>query len=145
MEDAKAGETVKFLLDTNVVSEIRKAKPYGGVMAWFTAHHSSGMAVPAVVLFEIQMGAERLRQKDPLRAAQFDWWAGQIAGSGNVLPLDAAAAREAARLLNNLPMVTMADAMIAAIAHVHGLTIATRNIKHFEKFGVPLVNPFEHR
>ena len=145
MEDAKAGETVKFLLDTNVVSEIRKTKPHGGVMAWFTTHHSIGMAIPAVVLFEIQMGAERLRQKDPLRATKFDWWAGQIAGSGNVLPLDAAAAREAARLLNNLPMVMMADAMIAAIAHVHGLTIATRNIKHFEKFGVPLVNPFEHR
>ncbi len=114
-------------------------------MAWFMAHHTLGMGIPSVVLFEIQMAAEHIRQTDPLRAFGYDMWAGQIAGSGNVVPLDAAAAREAARLLNKLPMEMMSDAMIAAIAKVNGLTVATRNTKHFEKFGVPLTNPFDHR
>jgi len=113
-------------------------------MAWYAAHEATGMGVPAVVLFEIQMGVENLREKDPLRAAQFDWWAGEIEASGDVVPLNAAAAREAARLLNTLPMEMMADAMIAATASVNGLTVATRNTKHFDKFGVPLVNPFHY-
>jgi predicted nucleic acid-binding protein len=134
-----------FLLDTNILSEIRKPRPHGGVMAWFMAHHQSdSFATPAIALFELQMGAEKLRPQDPTRAAAFDWWVGQIAGGSAVLPLDAPAAREAARLLNNHSMVLMADAMIAAIAKVNGLTVATRNTRDFERFAVPLVNPFLH-
>jgi len=136
---------LKFLLDTNILSEVRKPKPHGGVLAWFTAYSSVGFATPAIALFELQMGAEKLRQQDPLRAAAFDFWVGRIAGGSNVLPFDAAAARETARLLQKRPMVLMADAMIAATARVHGLTVATRNTKDFEQFGVELVNPFLHR
>lgn len=136
---------MKYLLDTNVISEMRKPKPHGGVLAWFTANQASGFATPAIALFELQMGAEKLRQSDPLRAAEFDFWVGRIASGSTVLPLDAAAAREAARLLNKLPMVLIADAMIAAIANVHGLTVATRNTKDFEQFGVRQVNPFLYR
>lgn len=136
---------MKFLLDTNILSEVRKPKPHGGVLAWFTAYSSVGFATPAIALFELQMGAEKLRQQDPLRAAAFDFWVGRIAGGSNVLPFDAAAARETARLLQKRPMVLMADAMIAATARVHGLTVATRNTKDFEQFGVELVNPFLHR
>ena len=88
------------------------------------------------------MGTERLRTQDPVRAATFDFWIGRIAAGSNILPLDAAAAREAARLLNKQPMELMADAMIAAIAKVNGLTVATRNTRDFERFSVPLVNPF---
>jgi len=102
-------------------------------------------AIPAIALFELQMGAEKLRQQDPLRAATFDFWVGRIAAGSNVLPFDAAAAREAARLLNKRPMVLMADAMIAAIARVNGLTVATRNTKDFAQFDVELINPFLHR
>jgi toxin FitB len=144
LEDEEAGEILKFLLDTNILSEIRKAKPHGGVLAWFMAHQSTSFATPAVALFELQMGAEKLRSQDPYRAAAFDFWVGRIAGGSNVLPLDAAAAREAARLLNKHSMVLMADALIAAIARVNGLTVATRNTRDFERFAVSLVNPFEH-
>lgn len=136
---------MKFLLDTNILSELRKAKPHGGVLSWFIANQSAGLATPSIAIFEMQMGAEKVRENDPLRAAEFDFWITRVAGGSNVLPLDAEAAREAARLLKKLPMALVADAMIAAIAKVHGLVIATRNIKDFEQFGVKLVNPFQYR
>lgn len=142
MEAEKTGEILRFLLDTNILSEIRKPRPHGAVLAWFHAYPNATLAIPAIALFELQMGAERLRLQDPLRAAAFDFWVGRIAAGSNVLPFDAAAAREAARLLNKQSMVLMADAMIAAIARVNGLTVATRNTRDFERFAVPLVNPF---
>ncbi len=136
---------MKFLLDTNILSELRKPKPHGGALAWFTANQSAGMATPAIAIFEMQMGAEKVRENDPMLAAEFDFWIARLAGGSKVLPLDAEAAREAARLLKKLPMALIADAMIAAIAKVHGLIVATRNIKDFEQFGVKLINPFERR
>ena len=72
----------------------------------------------------------------------FDLWVGRIASGSNVLPLDAAAAREAARLISGRSMVLVADAMIAAIARVNGLTVATRNTRDFAQFEVSQVNPF---
>src|SRR5208283_4213141 len=107
LEDEEAGGTVKFLLDTNVLSEVRKPKPHGGVLAWFMANHSATFATPAIALFELQMGAEKIRKQDPYRAELFDFWAGRIAGANNVLPLDAAAARETARLMSKQPMVLL--------------------------------------
>jgi predicted nucleic acid-binding protein len=145
MEDAKAGEILKFLLDTNILSEIRKPRPHGGVLAWFTAYHSAGFATPVVALFELQMGVEQLRSQDPERAAQFEFWIARLEGGTSILPFDAAASRETARLLHKQPMNLMADAMIAAIAKVNGLTLATRNTRDFERFGVPQVNPFIYR
>lgn len=134
---------MKFLLDTNILSEVRKGpRAHGGVLAWFAANHDAYFAIPAIALFELQMGAEKVRQQDPLRAAEFDFWVGKLAGGTNVLSLDSAAAREAARLLNKQSMVLLADAMIAAIARVNGLTVATRNTRDFELFFVPLVDPF---
>lgn len=127
------------------MSEIRKPKPHGGVLAWFMAYQSFGFATPTIVLFELQIGVERLRSRDPVRAAEFDWWVARIAGGSNVLPFDVAASREAARLMMKQPDHLMADAMIAAIARVNGLTVATRNIRDFERFDVSLVNPFEFK
>jgi hypothetical protein len=135
---------VNFLLDTNILSELRKPRPHGAVLAWFMAYQNAYFATPAIALFELQMGTEKLRKQDAYRAEMFDFWVARIAGGSNVLPLDAAAAREAARLLNKHSMVLMADAMIAAIARVNGLTVATRNTRDFEHFDVPLVNPFLH-
>jgi hypothetical protein len=142
LEDAEAGQVLRFLLDTNILSEIRKPRPHGGVLAWFMAYPNDVFATPAIALFELQMGTEKLRQQDPVRAAAFDLWVGRIAGAGNTIPFDAAAAREAARLMNKNSMVLLADAMIAATARVNGLTVATRNTRDFERFAVPLVNPF---
>jgi predicted nucleic acid-binding protein len=143
MEDAKAGQVLTFLLDTNVLSELRKARPHGGVLAWFTANQASAsFATPAIALFELQAGVEKLRQQDSARAEKFDFWADRIVDGSNILPLDAAAAREAARLMSKQSTALLFDAMIAAIARVNGYTVATRNTRDFEHFEVPLVNPF---
>ena len=136
---------MRFLLDTNVLSEVRKQKPHGGVLAWFTSVHlTASMFIPSIALFELQMGVEQLRPKDPLRAASFEFWVSRLGAAANVLPLDAEAGREAARLLAGKPMHLVADAMIAAIAKVNALTIATRNTRDFEQFAVPLVDPFKY-
>lgn len=136
---------MRFLLDTNILSEIRKPRPHGGALAWFTAHESAGFATPVIALFELQMGVEQLRHQDPERASRFEFWIERLEAGSDVLSFDAAASRETARLLNKQPMGLMADAMIAAIAKVNGLTLATRNTRDFERFGVPLVNPFLYR
>lgn len=145
MEDEEAGEILRFLLDTNIVSELRKTRPHGGVLSWAEAAPVYSLMVPAIVLFELQMGTERLRKQDANRAREFDIWIGQIANGSTVIPLDAECAREAARLLQKQPMELMADAMIAATARVNGLTVATRNTRDFERFDVSLVNPFEFK
>lgn len=136
---------MRFVLDTNIVSELRKTRPHGAVLAWAGASPVDALAIPAIVLFELQMGTERLRRQDAKRADEFDGWISRIVSGNAVIPLDAACAREAARLLEKQPMELMADAMIAATARVNGLTVATRNTRDFERFGVPLVNPFEFK
>jgi hypothetical protein len=136
---------LKFLLDTNILSEVRKPKPHGGVIAWFTAFHSAGFGIPSIALFELQMGVELLRSKDAHRAAAFEFWVSRIAAGTNVLSFDSEASREAARMLAGKPAHLFADGMIAAIAKVNGLTIATRNTRDFESFAVSLVNPFEYK
>jgi predicted nucleic acid-binding protein len=136
---------LKFLLDTNILSEIRKSRPHGGVLAWFTAHQATGFATPVIALFELQRGVEQLRHQDPDRAARFEFWIERLEAGSPVLSFDAAASRETARLLHKQPMSLMANAMIAAIAKVNGLTLATRNTRDFERFGVPLANPFLYR
>ena len=136
---------MKFLLDTNVVSELRKPRPHGAVLAWAEAVPVDALAMAAIVLFELQIGTEVLRRQDPKRADEFDAWIGRITTGTTVIPLDAACAREAARLLEKQPMQLMADAIIAATARVNGLTVATRNTRDFERFGVSLVNPFEFK
>jgi len=136
---------LKFLLDTNILSEMRKPRPHGGVLAWFTANEPVGLAIPVIALFELQMGIEQLRSQDPLRAAGFEHWIARLETAEHVLPFDSAAGREAARLLHKQPVHLMADAIISAIAKVNGLTLATRNTRDFERFNVPLVNPFDYR
>ena len=145
LEDAQAGEVLRFLLDTNVVSELRKPRPHGAVLAWAQAMPPDALAIPAIVLFELQIGTERLRKQDSQRADEFDAWITWIASGSTIVPLDAASAREAARLLERQPMELMADAMIAATARVNRLTVATRNTRDFERFGASLVNPFEFK
>lgn len=88
-----------FLLDSNVVSELRKNKPHGAVLAWFKATRREDIAIPAIVLGELQAGAEITRRQDPAKAAQIEHWIDEIAASWQVVPLDALIAREWARLM----------------------------------------------
>jgi predicted nucleic acid-binding protein len=142
VENAEAGQVLRFLLDTNVLSELRKAKPHGAVLAWYKSHLPGAYAIPSLALYEIQAGAEITRMQDAEKAREIERWAEALANAAVVLPLDGASARESARLMAHQSRLLIEDAMIAAIARVNGLTVATRNTRDFNRFSVPLVNPF---
>jgi len=131
-----------YLLDTNVVSELRKPKPRGGVVAWFESMDDTKLFLSAVTLGEIQAGVEITREQDAAKAAEIEGWLELVAASYNVLPMDAAVFRRWARLMHGKSNTLYEDAMIAATAHVHGLTVVTRNVADFKSFGVTLLNPF---
>jgi toxin FitB len=97
----------------------------------------------AVTVGEIQAGIEITREQDAAKAAELENWLELVAASYNVLPMDAAAFRTWAQLMHRKSETIYEDAMIAAIAKIHGLTVVTRNTADFKSFGVPLLNPFK--
>lgn len=131
-----------FLLDTNVVSELRKPKPHGGVLAWVEQIADAELHLSAVTIGEIQAGIEITREQDKAKAGELTVWLDQVADAYNVLPMDGAVFREWARLMHRKSETLYEDAMIAATARVHGLTVVTRNVADFKPFKVPLLNPF---
>ena len=132
-----------YLLDTNVVSELRRARPHGGVLAWLESVADHDLYLSAVTIGEIQAGIEITRARDAERAAAIEAWLEQVAATYNVLAMDAPAFRQWARLMHRKPDRLIEDAMIAATAIVHGLTVVTRNMRDFEALGAPTLNPFE--
>ena len=132
-----------YLLDTNVVSELRKPKPHGAVLAWFEQLEDTQLHLCAVTIGEIQAGIEITREQDEAKAAEIQAWLDKVAASYNVLPMDAAAFRVWAQLMHRKSDTVYEDAMIAATAKLHGLTVVTRNVADFKNFGVPLLDPFK--
>lgn len=135
----------RYLIDTNVVSEMRKPKPHGGAFAWLKSLELRQGFFSAVTFGEIQKGVEMTRKQDPTKAREIETWAVQLERTSNVLPMDAACFREYARLIQGHSPTLAEDAMIAAAARVHGLTVATRNERDFTHFSVPVFNPFKYR
>ena len=131
-----------FLLDTNVVSELRKPRPHGAVVAWIKDVPDSELFLCAVTLAEIQAGIELARMQDKPKADSIEAWLDQIAAVYNVLPMDGDVFREWARLMHRQSDTVSEDAMIAACARVHKLTVVTRNVRDFKRFAVELFNPF---
>jgi hypothetical protein len=131
-----------YLLDTNVVSELRKPRPHGAVLAWLQSAADTELHLSAVTLGEIQAGIELTREQNAQKAAEIEAWADLLATSYNVLPMDGAIFRVWARLMHRKPDTLYEDAMIAATATVHHLTVVTRNVADFSKLGVKLLNPF---
>jgi len=134
-----------YLLDTNVVSELRKARPHGAVVAWLRSLDQRDLYVSAVTLGELQAGIEMTRERDAAKAAEIEAWVDRVAQIWNVLPMDAAIFRMCAKLMHRRSDDLFEDAMIAATARVHGLQVVTRNVRDFEDFGVSLLNPFTTR
>ncbi len=132
-----------YLLDTNVVSELRRPKPHGAVVAWIQAVDDLQLHVAAVTIGKIQAGIEITREQDAARAGELESWLELVAASYNVIAMDAAAFRTWAQLMHRKSDTLYEDAMIAAMAKVHGLTVVTRNTADFKTFGVPLFNPFK--
>jgi predicted nucleic acid-binding protein len=131
-----------YLLDTNVVSELRKPRPHGAVLAWINAVDDADLHLSAVTLGEIQAGIELTRDQDLDKATEIERWLDQLAGAYNILPMDAAVFRQWAKLMHRQSDTLYEDAMIAATARVHRLTVVTRNVADFKSFGVTLLNPF---
>ncbi len=131
-----------YLLDTNVISELRRTKPHGAVLAWLESVADSDLHLCAVTIGEIQSGIEITRETDETKADEIEAWLEQIAATYNVLAMDARAFRCWAKLMRRRSDRLMEDAMIAAIATVHNLVIVTRNVRDFEHFGVRTFDPF---
>lgn len=136
---------IRYLLDTNVVSELRKPRPHGGVLAWLKSLDDAQLCVSAVTLGEIQAGIEIAREQDPAKTVEIEAWLELVAGAYNVLPMDAAAFRAWARLMHRKSDTLYEDAMIAATAKVHDLVVASRNVADFNALGMDVFNPFSFK
>lgn len=132
-----------YLLDTNVVSELRKPRPHGAVLAWLNATAATDLFLSAVTVGEIQAGIELTRTQDIAKATEIEAWLDQVAQAYNVLPMDAAVFRAWAKLIHGKSNTLYEDAMIAATASVHKLIVVTRNVADFKTLGVPTLNPFK--
>jgi predicted nucleic acid-binding protein len=132
-----------YLLDTNVVSELRKPRPHGAVVSWLQSIAEADLYLSAVTLGEIQAGIELTREQDKAKAAEIEAWADQVAASYQILSMDGETFRVWARLMHRKSDTFYEDAMLAATALIHRLTVVTRNVADFANFNVPVLNPFE--
>ncbi len=134
-----------FLLDTNVVSELRKGhRANAGVLAWIAPIDDAALFLSVVVTGELRQGVERLRLRDAAQAERLDRWLGALMDdyADRVLPVDLRVADVWGRL--NVPNpVSAVDGLLAATAIVHDLTLVTRNVKDVERTGARLHNPFQ--
>ena len=132
-----------IVLDTNVVSELRKAKPHGAVLAWMKTLRPEQIFLSAVTFGELQAGVELTRKNDAAKALEIENWLVMVESSYEALPMDSACFREWARLMAAKSSELIEDAMIAATARVHGLLVATRNERDFRDLQVRAFNPFQ--
>ncbi len=134
-----------YLLDTNVVSELRKPKPHGAVVAWIQSVPDDQLFISALSFGELQAGAERTRRQDQGKGATIEAWIDQLSEAYEVVPMDASMFREWARLMEGRSEHLLEDAMIAATARIRGLVVATRNVRGFKGLAVEVFNPFTFR
>jgi predicted nucleic acid-binding protein len=135
---------MSFLVDTNVVSELRKGRRANpNVRSWFESVDDAEVYLSVLVIGELRQGVESLRRRDPASAAQLDRWLHELVAihAKRVLPVDAAIADRWGRLSVPDP-ISAVDGMLAATALVHSLTLVTRNVRHVRRTGVRHVDPF---
>ena len=134
-----------YLLDTNVISELRRIKPHGAVAAWFGSIRKDLIRIPAAVIGEIQAGIETTRTQDKTKALEIEQWLERVIAFYDVVPMDGEIFREWAKLMLGKSDHLLIDGMVAATARVKGLIVVTRNTKDFSGFNVQLLNPFVYR
>lgn len=137
---------MSFLLDTNVISEIRKPNGDANVRAWMSGVPAGDLYLSVLVMGEIRRGIELLRRRDPARAAVYETWLTMLRQdyADRILPITAEVAEEWGRMNVPDPVPTV-DGLLAATAKVRGWTLVTRNTADLARTGVRLVNPFEPR
>ncbi len=133
----------KYLLDTNIVSELRKPRPHGAVVAWLSDQEEEQLFLSAVTMGELQAGIERTKHQDPSKASEIERWVDQLAASYQILPMDTPCFREWGRIMDGKTDQLLENAMIAATARVHRLIVATRNERDFRQLDVRILNPFK--
>lgn len=136
-----------FLLDTNVVSELRRKAPNRHVVAWYHDHRSADMYVSALTVGEIRNGIERVRPRDPAQADSLDRWLATLVTTyrDRILPITTRIADEWGRM-NALPQpLPVIDGLMAATARVHRFTFVTRNVADVERTGIQVRNPFQEQ
>ena len=134
---------MSFLLDTNVVSELRKARGDPRVAAWFRSIASDDLHLSVVVIAELRRGVERLHRHDVAQAIRLEAWLARVkdAFGGRILPITVPIAEEWGRI--NVPdPLPIFDGLLVATARVHGLTLVTRNISDLQRRGMPVLNPW---
>lgn len=133
-----------YLIDTNVVSEVRKGERCApNVAAWYASIDDADIFLSVLVLGEIRKGIERVKIDDPKRAKALEKWMATLATSysDRILPIDLVVAEEWGRMSVKRPVPTI-DSLLAATAKVHGLMLVTRNIADVADLGVAVLNPF---
>ena len=138
---------VKYLLDTNIISEIRKGpRCHPNVAAWYSNLEEESLYLSVLVLGEIRKGIEGLRDRDAGKANELDLWLEQLQTSfqSQILPVDTTISQEWGRL-SSLHTVPVIDGLLAATATAHRLVLVTRNTRDFADLGIQLLNPFETR
>ena len=133
-----------YLLDTNVISEVRRTSPNPGVAAWFEQAASEDLFLSVLVVGEIRQGIERLRSRDPEQANVFEAWLELLHRDfqDRVLPVSAEVAEAWGRLNAPSPLPVI-DGLLGATALVHGLTFVTRDTSPLAETGVPVLDPWE--
>jgi predicted nucleic acid-binding protein len=134
---------IRYLLDTNVISELRMTKPHGAVVAWLETLGVEQIFLSAVTMGELQTGVEKTRRQDVVKAREIELWLTSVENSFAFVPMDPACFREWSRLMAGKPDALREDAMIAATARVHGFTVATRDEKDLKRLAVNVINPFK--
>jgi predicted nucleic acid-binding protein len=134
---------IRYLLDTNVISELRKIRPHGAVVAWLETLRAEQIFLSAVTIGELQTGVELTRRQDAAKASEIETWLTYVEMSYAFVSMDPACFRQWSRVMAGKPDSLREDAMIAATATVHGFIVATRDEKDFKHLGVDIINPFK--
>jgi toxin FitB len=135
---------VSYLVDTNVISELRKgSRANPSVRAWFNGLADEEIFISVLTVGEIRQGIERIRRRDVATATALDSWVGRVveAHRDRLVPVDRLVAEEWGRM-NAPDPLPVVDGLLAATARVAGLTVATRNVADFARAGVDFVDPF---
>lgn len=138
---------MSFLLDTNVLSELRKGeRANANVRGWFAGVDPDDLYLSVLVIGELRQGIESIRRRDARSAARLQRWLAQVVEqhADRVLPIDLAAA-DAWGHLNVPDRIPVIDGLLAATALVSNLTLVTRNVRDVKRTGVNLLNPFDDR